>query len=121
MKHIVSVNTVGVCYTPKAQRSNAPQIEELINAAKVCVFLIDDRQVVRPNEKGSTKYIVDFAENRDCEISNYKLDVQFRCAGSESFINWVNNTLGIERNANVMWSGNENFDFSIFNSPERVE
>lgn len=45
-------------YTPKANRSNTPQIEELINAAKVCVFLLDDRQVVRPNEVGSKSHII---------------------------------------------------------------
>ena len=30
------------CFTPKHKRTNKLQIEELINAPKVCVFFIDD-------------------------------------------------------------------------------
>jgi len=108
-------------FTPKAKRTNVPQIEELINAAKVCVFLIDDRQVVRPNEVGSKKYIEGYTKEMNCTISDYKLDVQFRCAGSESFVNWIENTLGIEQTANVLWKGDENFDFEILYTPQEVE
>jgi len=108
-------------YTPTGQRTEKLQVEELIDAAKVCVFFIDDRQVVRPNEIGSTKHIIDFATQKGIEINNYKLEVQFRCSGSEAFIGWINNTLGIERNANVLWQGDENFDFKIFDSPQEVE
>jgi len=108
-------------YIPKAKRTNTLQIEELINASKVLVFFIDDRQVVRPNEVGSNIHIENNAKRLDCEISKYKLDVQFRCAGSESFVNWVNNTLGIERTANVLWDSNDDFDFKIMDSPEALE
>lgn len=108
-------------YTPKANRTNTPQIEELINAAKVCVFFIDDRQVVRPNEVGSKSHIAGHANKMNCDISDYRLDVQFRCAGSESFVNWINNTLGIEPTANVLWQGDANFDFRIFETPQEVE
>ena len=41
--------------------------------------------------------------------------------GSAGFVNWINNTLGIERNANVLWDGSENFEFKIFPSPKALE
>lgn len=97
------------------------QIEELINAAKVSVFLIDDDQVVRPNEIGSVEYIKENAEKFDCEIYEYELEAQFRCNGSDAFVNWINNTLGIRRTANVLWDTKEDFDFKILDSPEELE
>lgn len=109
-------------YTPKAKRSDLAQIEELLRAAKVGVFFIDDNQVVRPNEVGSTAYIKDFARKNQCNVLEYELEAQFRCSGSDAFINWVNNTLGISKTANVLWSREEKaFDFRIFDTPEALE
>jgi hypothetical protein len=108
-------------FTPKAQRTNRPQVEEIINAAKVGVFLIDDRQLVRPNEIGSAAYIKERAFALGASIEEFELDVQFRCAGSAGFVNWINNTLGVERTANVLWDGSEGFDFQIFDGPHSLE
>jgi len=101
--------------------SGKKQIEELIKAAKVCVFLIDDDQVVRPNEIGSSEYIREYAEKFGCDTDEFELEAQFRCNGSDAFINWVNNTLGIKRTANVLWDRKEEFDFKILGSPEELE
>jgi DUF2075 family protein/phage repressor protein C with HTH and peptisase S24 domain/DNA replication protein DnaC len=108
-------------YTKKEKRSNLPQIQELINVSKVSVFFIDDHQVVRPNEIGSSDYIRDFAKKNDCKIFEYELETQFRCKGSEAFVNWINNTLRIWKTANAIWNGEEGFDFKIFDSPEELE
>ncbi len=109
-------------FTPKDKRSNAPQIEELMNASKVGVFFIDDDQLVRPDEIGSVSYIKEYAQKHNCKIfDGYELEAQFRCNGSDAFINWINNTLGIKRTANVIWENEEEFDFKIFNSPEELE
>ncbi|MEA3255452.1 MAG: DUF2075 domain-containing protein, partial [Candidatus Altiarchaeota archaeon] len=108
-------------FTPKHKRTNMPQIQELINASKVAVFFIDDKQVVRPNEIGSVEHIKEHAEKNNCKIYEYELEVQFRCNGSEAFVNWINNTLGIERTPNVIWDLHEEFDFKIFDRPEELE
>lgn len=109
-------------FTKAKKRSNLPQIAELINAAKTTVFFIDDNQVVRPGEVGSVQYIQDYATKNDCALHEYQLEAQFRCAGSNGFINWINNTLEIERTANVLWRTNdEAYDFKIFSSPQEVE
>jgi hypothetical protein len=104
-----------------ANRSNLAQIEELIRAAKVCVFLIDDVQVVRPDEIGSVEYIRQHAQAMNCNVFEYELEAQFRCSGSDAFVNWIDNTLSIRRTANVLWEGNESFDFKIFDSPQFLE
>jgi uncharacterized protein len=109
-------------YTPKDMRSDLRQIEEIINASRVAVFFIDNNQIVRPNEIGSVDYIRRYASKNSCDIYEYKLDVQFRCSGSEGFVNWINNTLGIQRTANVIWNAKkEEFDFKILDSPFELE
>jgi len=108
-------------FTKKHLRSNKSQIQEIIDVSKVSVFFIDDKQVVRPNEIGSSEYIKKNAEQNNCKVFEYELDIQFRCAGSDAFVNWINNTLGIERTANVIWEEKEEFDFKIIDSPEELE
>ncbi len=108
-------------FTRKENRSTGPQIREILRAAKVAVFFIDDRQVVRPREIGSSDYIRTHAAELDFSVAEYELEVQFRCSGSAGFVNWVNNTLGIERTANQLWTGAEAFDFRILPSPSSVE
>ena len=81
--------------TRREHRSKIPQIEELIKVAKVSVFFIDDHQIVKPGEIGSVSYIKYFAEKMNCNIYEYELETQFRCNGSDSFVNWIDSTLGI--------------------------
>ena len=96
-------------------------MREILEAAKVSVFFIDDRQIVRPNEIGSTAHIREHADAVDAEVSEYELEVQFRCGGSDGFINWIDNTLGVRRTANVIWDGSDGFDFRIVGSPQELE
>lgn len=108
-------------FMPATARSKRPQIDELLDAARTTVFFIDDRQVVRPGETGSTHYIKESALRLGCEVSQFELEVQFRCAGSEGFVNWVDNTLAIRPTANVLWTGREFFDFRILGSVQELE
>jgi uncharacterized protein len=108
-------------FTPTPKRTNLRQIDELISVAKVIVFFIDDKQIVRPGEIGSTSMIYAAAKANNCRIFDYKLEAQFRCSGSDGFINWVNNTLEIERTANVLWNLKDKFDFQIVGSPNELE
>ena len=93
----------------------------MLNASKVAAFFIDDDQVVRPGEIGSVNYIKEYAAKNNCKIFEYELEAQFRCNGSAAFVNWVNNTLGIKRTANVIWDQHEEFDLKVFDSPEDLE
>jgi Uncharacterized conserved protein (DUF2075) len=46
------------------------------------------------------------AEKLRCEVREFELEAQFRCAGSDAFVDWVNETPGIQRNAHVIWTQN---------------
>lgn len=110
-------------FTPKKGKKNVPQLYEILRAGKVTLFFIDDNQIVRPGEIGSIEYVKQYALSKNVSVVEYELESQFRCNGSDGFINWLNNTLGIKRTANVIWSeaNTETFDFRIFNSPESLE
>jgi len=108
-------------YTKKDKRSTKSQLEELFDASKVAVFFIDDRQIVRPDEIGSSKLIAEFAKTQGIRLYECDLTAQFRCNGSDAFINWVNHTLNIEVTANPFWEASNPYEFKIFNSPEELE
>ncbi|GAA4461905.1 DUF2075 domain-containing protein [Nibrella saemangeumensis] len=109
--------------TPKDKKSNRPQLYELLKAARVSVYFIDDNQIVRPGEIGSIEYVREYAQSKNVEVFEYELESQFRCNGSNGFVNWVDNTLEIRRTANIIWktSDLETFDFQIFATPEELD
>src|SRR5690606_36550690 len=80
-------------FTPAHAWSGKPQIEELVNIARVSAFFIDDQQIVRPAEVGSSELIRSAAAKAGANLLEFELDAQFRCGGSDGFINWVDNTL----------------------------
>ena len=104
-------------FTKKQDRSGKLQIDELLDVSRVSVFFIDDDQVVRPGEIGSVDLIKERAKHRGRRLDEFELEAQFRCAGSDAFVNWINNTLNIRRTANAIWEGAEGFDFRIFEDP----
>jgi DNA replication protein DnaC len=108
-------------FTKKDKRSNKTQLEELFDASKVAVFFIDDRQVVRPDEIGSSVLIKEFAQSRGIRLYECDLTAQFRCNGSDAFINWVNHTLQIDVTANPFWEASNPYEFKVFNSPIELE
>jgi hypothetical protein len=108
-------------FTKKEDRSDLPQIEELLAAAKTAVFFIDDLQVVRPGEVGSAQLIRDAAARVGIPVFEHELEAQFRCGGSEAFVGWVENTLELDRNQFALWDPSEEFDFDVVDSPGELE
>jgi len=107
-------------FTPKAERTNKPQVEELMEAAKVSVFFIDDYQIVRPYEQGSTDLIRKTAAKYGAELFEFELKTQFRCSGSDGYLNWLDNALEIRETANLMLTEKEKMDFRILSSPQAL-
>lgn len=107
-------------FTPASKKSGMSQLEELIRACRVSVFLIDDAQVVRPGEIGSAEYIRTQAQALGCAIQEYELSAQFRCNGSERFVRWVSASLGLG-SVSVDDSLGSEFDFRIFRSPIELD
>src|SRR3954453_3209963 len=76
-------------YTKAQFRTGRPQVDELIAAARVPVFLLDDHQVVKPGELGTATDIERYALSLGLAVHRIDLDSQFRCGGSEEYIQWV--------------------------------
>lgn len=108
-------------FTPKAARSDLPQIEELLRAARTSVFFIDDLQVVRPGEMGSTELIKGAAARLAIPVIEHELETQFRCGGSDAFIGWVENLLELRRTPFAIWDPHEEFAFDVLDSPEELD
>ncbi|MGW2743268.1 DNA/RNA helicase domain-containing protein [Streptomyces sp. NPDC001450] len=102
-------------------RSGRSQVEELIDAARVPVFLLDEHQVVRPGEMGSVKTIDDAAHARGCIVRHVDLNSQFRCGGSRAYEYWVLRLLGLEPGGPIQWQSEENFELLVVESPQRME
>lgn len=108
-------------FTRPEHWSGLPQVDELVHIARVSVFFIDDRQIVRPGEVGSSDLIRAAARRASAKLLEYELDAQFRCSGSDGFINWVDNTLDIRRTANVLWKHDDPYEFRIVGSVQELQ
>ncbi|MET9262648.1 DNA/RNA helicase domain-containing protein [Amycolatopsis sp. NPDC004079] len=108
-------------YTPAAKRSAKPQVEELIDAARMLVFLHDEHQVVRPGELGSYAEIAAKANEKGFTVRLIDLNGQLRCGGSRAYEQWVLNLLGLSDSAAASWQGNDRFDVEVADSPADLE
>ncbi|MDN5762761.1 MAG: DUF2075 domain-containing protein [Microlunatus sp.] len=108
-------------YTPAQLRTGRPQVEELIAAARVPVFLLDEHQVVRPGEIGTIADIRAAAQEMGIGVRVVDLDGQFRCGGSRLYEDWVLRLLELEPGGPVPWEGDENFTLSVAQGPSIME
>lgn len=92
-------------FTKAEKRAAAKrQVEELIDIARVPVFLLDEHQVVRPGEMGTEAEIRAAAEAAGCLVRVVRLQGQYRCGGSELYDQWVLRLLGLSSLPPVPWS-----------------
>lgn len=108
-------------YTRKHLRTQRPQIDELMSAARVPVFLLDQYQVVRPGELGTVEEIRKYAADKGYRVREVALDDQFRCGGSEGYITWVQRLLGLTPGGPVAWEPDTSFEVSVVDSPQTME
>lgn len=111
-------------FTPARLRERArPQVDELLDAARVPVFLLDQHQVVRPGELGSPADIRAAAARRGLPVHEVRLDAQFRAGGSEAYIDWVERLLGLRDPSAgpVPWVGDEGFVVDVVDSADELE
>lgn len=97
------------------------QVEDMIRSSKCNVFFIDDFQRIRPNDEGTVEKIIEVADKYGSEVVKVDLVAQFRCAGAEGFLNWVEHTLGISDTANFDGWDKETFDFKIVDTPNDLK
>ena len=97
------------------------QIREIINAARVSVFFIDERQKITSKDIGTVDEIRKWAKFNNAQIfegENYNLVSQFRCNGSDGYLAFLDNMLGIRSTAN--YDFDFDYDIRLFYSPSKM-
>ncbi len=108
-------------YTPQAMRTGRSQIEELIDVARVPVFLLDEHQVVRPGEIGTVSSITRAAEELGVGLRVVELDQPFRVGGSDVYLQWVSRLLGTIAGGPVPWEPDGKVVLKVVDSPQELE
>lgn len=95
------------------------QIKELIESAKCTIFFIDEDQRVTLSDIGSKQAIRAFAKAKGAVVEEYVLSSQFRCSGSDGYMAWLDDVLGIRSTANPTLDTSE-YEFKVFDSPQAL-
>jgi uncharacterized protein len=108
-------------FTAATHRTGRMQIDELMEAARVPVFLLDEHQVVKPGEMGTVDAITSHASFLGIRTHHIPLDGQFRCGGSQKYERWVLRLLGLEAGEPEPWTGDDHFQVTLAESPWELE
>lgn len=122
-------NAVGVVLADEAHRLNEKsglygsqginQIHEIIHAARLSVFFIDECQRVTVKDIGSVGEIKRWAAVNGAEVYEEELTSQFRCNGSDGYLAWLDDVLEIRETANYDIQGID-YDFEVLDSPDEM-
>jgi len=92
------------------------QVKEIINSAHTSVFFIDEAQKVTWADVGEISMIEEQAGLAGAMVERLELTSQFRCGGSDDYMAWLDETLGVHASTENYFS-KDKFDFQIFDSP----
>jgi uncharacterized protein len=95
------------------------QVKELIEAANLTVFFIDEDQRVTLRDIGTKGEIVHWARHFGAEVHEMELESQFRCNGSDGYLAWIDHVLGIRSTAHPDLSGVD-YDFRVCSTPNEL-
>ena len=122
-------NTFDCLIADEAHRLNAKsgmyanqgenQIKEIINASRVSVFFIDEHQIVTTRDIGSVDEIKKRAAECGSQVicdESTKLTSQFRCNGSDGYLAFLDDVLGIRHTANYDGFDGD-YELRIFDDP----
>lgn len=95
------------------------QVGEIVRAARVSVFFLDEAQRVTWRDIGTRDEISRAAEACGAGVSDVALSAQFRCAGSNEYLQWVDDVLGGRQPATGALT-ESTYDLRVFNSPVQL-
>jgi DUF2075 family protein len=94
------------------------QIKEIIASSGTSVFFIDEAQKIHWADIGEIEEIRRFAGQAAAEVQEFELVSQFRCGGSDDYLEWLEGILGIKK-TNQLFS-RSSFDFQVFDSATKL-
>lgn len=105
-------------YTKAENRTNLPQIDTIIRSSKITVFFIDDKQAIRGVEIGSASLIKEAAERWNAKVEECTLTSQFRCNGSDNYMDWMEQVLYNKEITSVF--SPSDFDLQVMDDPQEM-
>jgi DUF2075 family protein len=122
-------DAVGVVLADEAHRLNEKsglfgnlgvnQVHEIIHAALLSVFFIDESQRVTVKDIGSVDEIKRWAAYNGAKVFEEELSSQFRCNGSDGYLAWLDDLLEIRQTANYNLDGID-YEFMSLDSPHEL-
>lgn len=129
----VPVNTFDCLLCDEAHRLNEKsgmyhhlgenQVKEIINAAKISVFFIDEDQIISSQDIGSIEEIKKWAKQLGSKVhygTSLELKSQFRCNGSDGYLAFLDSVLGIRDTANSMYFDLD-YDIQAIDDPNKMK
>lgn len=95
------------------------QIKEIIDASKFSVFFLDEDQKVTWHDIGTIDEIEKWAKGVGAKTHRLELASQWRCAGSDGYLAWLDDTLQVRPTAHADLVGAE-YDFQVIDSPNKL-
>ena len=97
------------------QYRGASMVEDMVRAARISVFFLDETQRVQWNDCGSESRIREAATKFKAHVHPpFTLTAQFRCGGSDGYLNWLDDVLQIRPTGNFDNWADEQYDFRVF-------
>ena len=99
------------------------QVKECINASLLTVFLLDEDQAVTTKDIGSVQEIKKWCKELGSALimrEETKLYSQFRCNGSDAYIQFIDNLLQRKKETVAISLPELNYDFRVFDDPSEM-
>lgn len=94
-------------------------VEDMVRAARISIFFIDETQRVNWNDIGSVETIKMAAEKYNAEFHvPFGLKAQYRCNGSTGYLNWLDDVLMRRETGNYENWGDGQYEFRVFDRAE---
>jgi len=128
--HSLGPNAFDVLVVDEAHRLNEKsgmfknigenQVKEIIKSSKLSIFFIDEDQKVTFSDIGSKEEIEKWANLENATVHHMALESQFRCNGSDGYLAWLDDVLGIRETANKTLDELE-YDFQVLSNPNDLK
>jgi DUF2075 family protein len=95
------------------------QMKEIMKASRFSIFFIDEAQTVTMKDRGNIEELRYLARRLGAEPYEMELKSQFRCNGSNAYLAWLDDLLGIRDTVNKALD--IDFDFRVYDSPNDLK
>ena len=95
------------------------QTKEIIDSALMSVFFIDEAQKVTWADVGEISRIKAHASISGADVEILELSSQFRCGGSDDYMSWLDDVLGVRVDPENYFSPSR-YEFKVFESPTQL-